>query len=272
AFARRTGIGDLSLVTPRDVERYVVEVLGSRKEAARLFLTFMEQAARWAGRNDVAEACRSLRRRIRVYEYERRRGYVPAELLPRLVAVLKRAAASWSRRGDAALALLLMLQTGARLGEALSVEAGSLRQRGDALFIEVRAKGGRVVVKEVADPDTARLLLSRASRRSGRLLLASPQTVDRWFKRFLLDAGASAELASRLRPHDLRRTAAMLGYEATRDLDAVRVWLGHSRPDTTIIYLGSGIKEVMARKVSEVTRSVVEALSAGSDKGGRGAG
>jgi len=272
AFARRTGINDLSDVTPRDVERYVIEVLGNKKESARLFLIFMEQAAKWGGRNDVSEACKSLRRRIRVYEYERRRGYIPAELLPRLVAVLKHAAKSRSRRGDSALALLLMLQTGARLGEALSIEASSLRRRNDALFIEVKAKGGKVIVKEIADPDTMRLLLERASTRNGRLLLASPQTVDRWFKEFLIMAGADEGLASRLKPHDLRRTAAMLGYEATRDLDAVRVWLGHSRPETTIIYLGSGIKEVMARKVSEVSRSVVEALSTGGVKTNGGVG
>lgn len=50
--------------------------------------------------------------------------------------------------------------------------------------------------------------------------------------------GYADRLGVRFRPHDLRRTIAKLSFQASKDLEQVQLFLGHSRIETTARYLG----------------------------------
>gem|GEM_PF-6881106 len=245
-----------SLVEKQDVDAYLLRVLRDKREEARLLLIYLEQLFRYMGREDMARHCAERRRGIRIRETERRRGYLDEDELRRVVSVLRGMLGSRGRRRREVGALfLLMLNTGIRLGEALRLTANHLGDR----VIRVEGKGGKLLYKMVVD-DELWGALKRLAATGGRLFTMSPQTARRWFKKVLRMAGLPEERVRALRPHDLRRTAAMLAYKETHDLDAVRVWLGHSKIDTTIIYLGRGIIDVEREKVREISETVADKL------------
>ena len=262
----------LAEVEEGDVVRYLVTVLRGKREAARLLLTFLAAALRRIGREDLAARCAEMRRGLKVAEAERRRGYLTDGEVERVVGVLRDHAGgpAGSPSSDAAVALLLMLETGLRPGEVLSLTAGDVTVSGGEATVMVRGKGGKLVVKRVYDGMLVEALAARA-RRGGRLFRIHERTLRRRFKRFLRLAGLPAERVRLLRPHDLRRTAALLAYRETRDLEGVRVWLGHSKPETTTIYLGRGILQVEEERFREISRILSSRLSQPPGGGGRGA-
>lgn len=77
-----------------------------------------------------------------------------------------------------------------------------------------------------AEKDTTALFLNRDG---GRL---TPRSIDRNFKRYLLQSG----LAAHVTPHTIRHTIATHWLEAGMDLKTIQVLLGHQSLETTTIY------------------------------------
>ena len=261
-FLERVG-KPLSQITREDVDRYLLEELAGKKQAAQLLLLYLEKALEYAGRSDVAEHCRARRRGIRIREEERRRGYLTDEELARVLRVLGRWASNpfdeVKRR--AALLFKLMILTGARLSEALSVTRDSI---GDGVVV-VKGKGGKVAAKPVPDPQ----LLEEIRKLGPRPFPLSPRTVRRKFKELLREAGLPGERVERLKVHDLRRTFALLLYRRARDIEAVKAFLGHAFAKTTEVYLGKGVEEIEAQRRAEMARelaSFLQSLSKASTK------
>ncbi|MEM0459880.1 MAG: tyrosine-type recombinase/integrase [Thermofilaceae archaeon] len=254
----------LSEVDEGDVVRYLVSELKGKKEAARILLTYLSAALRRVGRVELAARVAEMKRGLRVADAERRRGFLTDEELERVASLLRELASRppGTASGDCAAAMLLMLETGLRPGEALSLKSSDVSFHSGHATITVRGKGGRVVVKRVYDPLLVEALSARA-RVGGRLFKVSDRTLRRRFKQILLQAGLPARRVQQLRPHDLRRTAALLAYRETRDLEGVRVWLGHSKPETTTIYLGRGILQVEEERYREISTILSERLQAG---------
>ncbi|MEZ0345330.1 MAG: tyrosine-type recombinase/integrase [Infirmifilum sp.] len=254
-FLLRTGKA-LKEVSVADVASYLGGALRGKVEAGRLLLTYLEQALRVAGRGDVADELRRLKRSARVREAERRRAMLSGEELRRVLEVLWREAERMTPRGDSALAFLVMLYTGFRLNEALRLKVSRVAPR----VVEARAKGGKSVYKPIEDERLWRLIQSRAEARNGSVVLVAPQTAWKWFKVFLREAGLPEERVQVIRPHDLRRTAAWSIYRSTGDLKLVQEFLHHERPETTLIYLGKGIAALEEEEYRRAAKTLAEAL------------
>lgn len=252
-------------VTPRDVDAYLLERLRDRKEEARILLIYLGKLAEYVGNKQLADHCRERRRSIRVRESERRRGYLDEGEMAAVVETLRSMVRRGGKEARVGLLFLLMLETGIRLGEALKLRASSLV--GDSTIV-VEGKGGKVIYKLVADPEVWEGL-RRLAQAAGDapLFRMSPQSARAWFKAVLRRAGLPEQRVRLLRPHDLRRTAAVLAYRDTRDLDAVRVFLGHSNPRTTVIYLGEGILALEREKVREISEALARRVR-GLGRGG----
>jgi len=241
-------------VEPEDVDRYLMLDLAGRKQSAQLLLLYLEKAFAYAGKLDLAEHCKVRRRGIRVYEEERRRGYLTEEELAKVVETLDRWAANrfngWRRR--AAILFKLMIVTGMRLSEALSITRESI---GDGVVV-VRAKGGKIQAKPVPDEE----LLEELKKLGSTPFPVSRRTVELWFKRLLEEAGLPRERVKELKVHDLRRTFALILYDKTKDIEAVKAFLGHSFSKTTEIYLGSGVERIEAKRRASMASEVVKHL------------
>ena len=170
------------------------------------------------------------------------------------VGALFRAASSDKKkeRGarDGAL-LALLYGAGLRRGPALALDAGQLDLAGDKLLNVARKRGKHQNVALMGGAgdllaawlevrgDADGPLLARVGRtgrirhdEAGIVLPLNVRASGRILARLVATAGISP-----LTPHDLRRTAATRLYESERDIEAVRVWLGHTNVSTTQRYL-----------------------------------
>jgi site-specific recombinase XerD len=154
--------------------------------------------------------------------------------------------ATWSGRRDRAL-LLCLYNTGARVSEALGLDAGDLRIDGTPrLTLHGKGRKDRTVPLW---RDTARTLAAWIRERCAAP--AEPLFPNRHSGR-LSRSGAASRLAAALREasaklpslrgrrvslHTLRHTTAMHLLQSGCDLTTIALWLGHESPTTTHLYL-----------------------------------
>lgn len=165
-------------------------------------------------------------------------------------------------RRDYALFLFLIC-TGARVSEAIAVDACDLRleQPGHVLL---RGKGAKERMVPLADKTRevlSALCAERAVRPHERVALftdARGRRLTRFgvvhvMRRALATAAiAQSTLARpRISPHTLRHTAGMQLLQAGVELNVIRSWLGHINLDTTHKYVEADVE--MKRKALEKT-------------------
>lgn len=170
------------------------------------------------------------------YREQRRRRFLDAEELARLGRTLDAVDNEGIGPCDrsAVAAIRLLLTTGARLGEILSLEWPHVDLEGGAL----RLPDSKTGAKEIAVGKSARAILEALPQTSryviaGRDAAAPLVGLRRIWLRILRRAEIDPET---IRIHDLRRTAASAGASVGLTLETVGQLLGHTQADTTRRY------------------------------------
>lgn len=141
-----------------------------------------------------------------------------------------------------ALIALLGLE-GLRLFEALQVRP--LDVDPSTMMLTVWGKRG----KKRIIPITPRAWVYLAPAYLSALIRGSEYIVDysdRGARSFITDLGGKARLSRSISSHDLRATFATLSYAKHRDIQALRIWLGHDSIETTQMYVAIAIEALRA--------------------------
>lgn len=125
------------------------------------------------------------------------------------------------RRGPVRAAVTLLLCTGMRVGELLSVQPDALR--GGAIFLDSRTKTGRPRVVPILPP-------------GHRYLDYLPIRLTYDGLRSAFDKARRRAGLPHVRIHDLRHTIGSRLAESGATLRDIQVWLGHTNPSTTTRY------------------------------------
>jgi len=181
---------------------------------------------------------------------------------------------TWRGRRDYAL-LLFLSETGARVTEAIGVNAADLRLDGLAQVL-LRGKGSKERVVPLTKTTATVLRTLRGERKLGQHdrtpLFANWRGerltrfgVTHVLRRAVAAAGRRRPTLSeqRVSPHTLRHTAAMNLLQSGVDLSTIRSWLGHASLDTTHHYLEADVE--MKRRALETcgpTRAPGDAVPA----------
>lgn len=146
--------------------------------------------------------------------------------------------------------ILFCLRTGLRNAEVCGMNIGDVLKLGQIVStLEVRAEIAKnKVSRRIPLVDNVRDALQEflmwKVERNEKNELDSPlfctlrtknRLAPRDFQRIMQTA--SAKIGLRFTPHDLRHTFGTELYRATHDLESVRIALGHSSLDTTLIYM-----------------------------------
>lgn len=146
--------------------------------------------------------------------------------------------------------ILFCLRTGLRNAEVCGMNVGDIKKLGQIVTtLEVRAPIAKnkiarriPLVQDVRD--ALNDFLTWKIERNENNDLNSPlfctlrtknRLAPRDFQRIM--QSASEKIGLRFTPHDLRHTFGTELYRATHDLESVRIALGHSSLDTTLIYM-----------------------------------
>ena len=146
--------------------------------------------------------------------------------------------------------ILFCLRTGLRNAEVCGMNIGDIKKLGQIVTtLEVRATIAKnkiarrlPLVQDVRD--ALNDFLTWKIERNEQNDLNSPlfctirtknRLAPRDFQRIM--QSASEKIGLRFTPHDLRHTFGTELYRATHDLESVRIALGHSSLDTTLIYM-----------------------------------
>ena len=146
--------------------------------------------------------------------------------------------------------ILFCLRTGLRNAEVCGMNVGDIKKLGQIVTtLEVRATIAKnkiarriPLVQDVRD--ALNDFLTWKIERNEKNDLNSPlfctlrtknRLAPRDFQRIM--QSASEKIGLRFTPHDLRHTFGTELYRATHDLESVRIALGHSSLDTTLIYM-----------------------------------
>lgn len=139
----------------------------------------------------------------------------------------------------------LMVGCGLRCIEVARLSVGDYDRASQTL--SVRGKGGHERVLPV--PATVRVVLdtylNEVGAVAGPLIRSeanpaeglSPKTISGYMRRWMLDAGVKARAGDGRSAHALRHTAASDVLDGGADIRVVQEMLGHSRLETTTIYL-----------------------------------
>ena len=146
--------------------------------------------------------------------------------------------------------ILFCLRTGLRNAEVCGMNIGDVLKLGQIVStLEVRAEIAKnkvsrriPLVNEVRDALQEFLLWKLERKEKNDLesplfctLRTKNRLAPRDFQRIM--QAASEKIGLRFTPHDLRHTFGTELYRATHDLESVRIALGHSSLDTTLIYM-----------------------------------
>ena len=146
--------------------------------------------------------------------------------------------------------ILFCLRTGLRNAEACGMNIGDILKFGNIVTtLEVRADIAKnKVSRRIPLVDDVRdalqdFLLWKSERNENNdihsplfcTLRTKNRLAPRDFQRIM--ESASAKIGLRFTPHDLRHTFGTELYRATHDLESVRIALGHTSLDATLIYM-----------------------------------
>lgn len=146
--------------------------------------------------------------------------------------------------------ILFCLRTGLRNAEVCGMDVGDIKKLGQIVTtLEVRATIAKnniarriPLVQDVRDALNDFLMWKIERNEKNELnsplfctLRTKNRLAPRDFQRIM--QSASEKIGLRFTPHDLRHTFGTELYRATHDLESVRIALGHSSLDTTLIYM-----------------------------------
>lgn len=139
-----------------------------------------------------------------------------------------------------AIAVLVLICTGIRVGELVQLQSDDFHADNGAL--RVHGKGQRERFVFLVDPDLRTLVAKLAAYRAGLTLFGhaeAPWSTD-WVRRALRKFASDAGIAEKVTPHMLRHTCATLLLEDGVDLRFLQRLLGHESISTTALYAHVG--------------------------------
>ena len=233
----------ITAITPREVQDWFASLRATPAAADRsapVLSVILRQAEVYGYRPENSNPCQGIRR----YRRRGRERFLSPDECRRLGAVLAR---HQTRRPLAVAAIRLILLTGCRKGEILSLAWSSYRE--GKLFLPDSKTGPRTIWLS----SVARTVLDALPRR-GRLVFPGLRrkslVIDRAWQAMRAEAGLDD-----VRLHDLRHTyasVAMLGGETILTIGRL---LGHHQPATTLKYVH--LSDDAARQAAEAVGSVL---------------
>lgn len=154
----------------------------------------------------------------------------------------------------AALLMLLQWRAGLRISEALALQVPDLQLDGDRPTLRVRCgKGGKERLVPIHPELNAalRTAIAFGGVKKGRIFSISRSTAWRWIKKAYqraVELGAIAP-GRKITTHTLRHSAARHWLASGIPINRVSVWLGHSRLETTLVYL-----EILPDPLGDIAR------------------
>jgi integrase/recombinase XerD len=216
SFLRDVG-KDLKSLEKKDIDLWI-----SKKEISRrtmkTYLYVLSRFFRYVEREDLSKHCRDRAKEIRMSSPIPR---VDEDLLRRMEELKRRIS---EMEGEKAAIIALLLSTGMRLSEVLSLRTNDidLKRR----MIRVIGKGGkeRIVYMTSWCAEIVSKYVKGAN--NDRIFRVSARTVQRWVKELL---GVS--------PHGIRHAFAVMYLARGGNVRALQKILGHSKLSTTEVYL-----------------------------------
>jgi site-specific recombinase XerD len=142
--------------------------------------------------------------------------------------------------------LLLMLNCGLRLSEVINLKPGDINLTKNKLRVE-NGKGGKDRNLGIPDYTASQIEKWRDIRPKSKYFLTTlkgSKLSSRYIQIMVKRYGKRAGIKKNVYPHLLRHTYATEFYRGTRDLEKLRMILGHSNISTTIIYVNLASVEV----------------------------
>lgn len=135
--------------------------------------------------------------------------------------------------------LSLMLNCGLRVSEVVNLKPDDINLTKGILRV-VNGKGGKD--RDLAMPEYTQDLLKRwrAVRPRGKYFFAtlkSGKLSKRYIGAFIVRYSKKARINKKISPHTLRHSYATEFYRRTKDIETLRMILGHSDISTTTIYI-----------------------------------
>ncbi len=250
----RLGQARITAVARADVARLHQELSGTPVLANRVLALASKMfslAEKWELRPDGSNPCRHVER----FREVGRERFLSGEELARLGQALDHA--EGREHPSALLALRLLILTGARRNEILSLRWSEVDSERGALRLADSKTGPRIV--PLGGP--ALELLARAPRLAGNPFVCPGEKAGGHFvglqkvwERLRLEAGLADA-----RIHDLRHGFASVAAAANMGLPLIGKLLGHARAATTARYAHLSLDPLRAAS-DEVARRIVEAM------------
>lgn len=216
----------IGTITRRDVQawfRSLHATPAAANRSAPILSVIMQQAEAWGHRPENSNPCRGIRR----YRQAKSERFLSVEEYRRLGRVLDRHAAN---RPLHVAALRLLLLTGCRKGEVLSLEWSFYRE--GRLYLPDTKTGPRTVwlcaaTRDVLDglPRSSRWVFPAGQLRRPWIWL------DEFWKQIRTEAGLE-----NVRLHDTRHSYASMALVGGETIRTVGRLLGHEKPSTTLKY------------------------------------
>ncbi len=145
------------------------------------------------------------------------------------------AAANAYPREEVRLLCLTLAYTGCRISECLALTGASIEPETGYIAIRSLKKRGRIVIREVPTPPD--LLADLHDIGTARLWSFSRSRAWQLVKAVMADAGIGSGIHAT--PKGLRHAFGIHAIRSGVPLNLVQRWLGHSRMETTAIYLNA---------------------------------
>ena len=183
---------------------------------------------------------------MQLYDRQTRRLYINEDERTRVLAVLP------SRDRQTRLLCELLVFTGCRVSEILSLRSASVERSDGLIAVFTLKKRGVLHVRQIPIPDQLAsevhaFSLSRNLGTNGRLFPMHRMTAWRRIKMIMKEAGISGPQAT---PKGLRHGYGVHAIQSGIPLNLLQRWMGHTDISTTAIYanaLGPEEREIATR-------------------------